>query len=227
VPGKQYRKLNKQNYSDQIITEIKNMIERGELKPGDKLPPERELAVKWGVSRLPIREALKTLQFIKVLEGRQGEGYTVKSLDHARLLDLIEETSEVEKIMDDYTEVRLTLEVKAAELACLRRTERDLERMAKAIEEMEDELREDPQGGVRGSLRFHDALLGASHNKLIQSIYYFYNEIVYEGRLRTKKIPGSYEEALRAHKAIFAAIRDRDSITAAELMKEHIRLVSV
>jgi GntR family transcriptional repressor for pyruvate dehydrogenase complex len=225
---KKFQKLNKQNYSDQIINQIKDMIERGELKPGDKLPPERELAVKWGVSRLPIREALKTLQFIKVLEGKQGEGYIIRSLDNVRLLDLIEETSEFGKIMEDYKEVRLILEVKAAELACVRRNERDLQKIALAIEEMEKELQHDPDdGGVRGSLLFHDAVLKASHNKLIQSIYYFYNEIVYEGRLRAKKIPGGYMQSLQEHKAIYEAIRDKDIKTASEQMRRHIDMVSI
>ena len=227
MPVKPFKKLNKQNYSDQIIEQIKNMIERGELKPGDKLPSERELAVKWGVSRLPIREALKTLQFIKVLEGKQGEGYIVRSLDNVRLLDLIEETSEFGKIMEDYKEVRLILEVKAVEFACTRRNERDLQKMALALEEMEKELQDDPESGVRGSLLFHDAVLKGSHNKLIQSIYYFYNEIVYEGRLRAKEIPGGYKESLQAHKAIYEAIRDRDIIAATNLMKNHIENVSI
>ena len=227
MPVKPFKKLNKQNYSDQIIAQIKDMIERGELKPGDKLPSERELAVKWGVSRLPIREALKTLQFIKVLEGKQGEGYIVRSLDNVRLLDLIEETSEFGKIMEDYKEVRLILEVKAVEVACVRRNERDLQKMALALEEMEKELQADPDGGVRGSLLFHDAVLKGSHNKLIQSIYYFYNEIVYEGRLRAKEIPGGYKESLQAHKAIYEAIRDRDIIAATNLMKNHIENVSI
>ncbi|MCR4443383.1 MAG: FadR/GntR family transcriptional regulator [Peptococcaceae bacterium] len=222
MAGGKFHKLTRENFSDQIISQIKGMIEAGELNPGDKLPSERELSLHLGVSRLPIREALKTLQFINVIETRQGEGYIVKGLDRAKLLDLIDEISELEGIMDDYKEVRLILEVKAAELASLRRTEKDLQRMAEALEEMEREIKEKQAEAIKGSIDFHNAVIRGSHNRLILSIYYFYNEIVQEGRLRTKTVPGKYEKSLEVHRIIYQAIKDRDAVKAAGVMRKHI-----
>ncbi len=123
-------KVEKTSISDNIIEQIQTMIESGILNPGDKLPSERELSEKLGVSRVPIREALKILQFINVIEVQQGNNYTIKGMGRARLLDLFEEVSNkgYDNILEDLKEIRITIETKAVKLACERRTEEDLKK---------------------------------------------------------------------------------------------------
>jgi len=223
-PFDEFKKVNKENLSDQIIRQIKEMIEKGVLKPEDRLPPERELALKLGVSRLPLREALKILQFINVLELRPGEGYVVKGLETANLLDILEDALEPgQNILNDLKEMRVTLEVKATELACLRRTDKDLKRMLEAIEEMEIAVNDnDDERIIKASLNYHNSIMKASHNKLFIAILACFSDLINEGRKQSLIIKGRYRLSIDEHRAIYEAIKERDVKTATELMKVHL-----
>ncbi|MDX9872589.1 MAG: FadR/GntR family transcriptional regulator [Clostridia bacterium] len=217
-----FKKLNKENLSDQIIKQIKEMIENGILKPEDRLPSERELALKLGVSRLPLREALKTLQFINVLEVRQGEGYVVKGLDRIKLLDILEEACEpAQDTLNDLMEIRATLEMKAVELACSRRTEKDLARMLAAIEDMERNIDSEDQE-INASIEFHNAVMKASHNKLFVAIMACFSDILIEGRMQTWRVKDRYKRAIEEHRIIYDAIKKRDVKAAVECMEKHV-----
>lgn len=217
-----FKKLNKENLSDQIIKQIKEMIENGILKPEDRLPAERELALKLGVSRLPLREALKTLQFINVLEVRQGEGYVVKGLDRIKLLDILEEACEpAQDTLNDLMEIRATLEMKAVELACSRRTEKDLARMLAAIEDMERNIDSEDQE-INASIEFHNAVMKASHNKLFVAIMACFSDILIEGRMQTWRVKDRYKRAIEEHRIIYDAIKKRDVQAAVECMEKHV-----
>jgi GntR family transcriptional repressor for pyruvate dehydrogenase complex len=218
-----FKKLNKENLSDQIIAQIKELIAQGVFKPGDMLPSERELAVKLGVSRLPLREALKTLQFINVIEAKPGSGYIIKSLKVANLLEVLDEACEPgQNILNDLKEIRMTIEVKAVELACLRKTERDLERMREAIEEMEREIKQEPEEVIEGSIKFHNAILKASHNKLFIAILAYFSDVLNEGRKRSLMIKNRYQVAIEEHQRIYQAIEAGDVETATNTMKIHL-----
>lgn len=218
-----FRKVNKENISDQIIFQIKELIAKGIFKPGDMLPSERELAVKLGVSRLPLREALKTLQFINVIESKPGSGYIVKDLKVVNLLDVLDEASEPgQNILNDLKEIRMTIEVKAVELACFRKTERDLERMREAIKEMENEIKHDPEKLIEGSIKFHNAILKASHNKLFIAILAYFSDVINEGRKQSLQIKNRYNIAIEEHKGIYQAIEGGDVENATKLMKIHL-----
>lgn len=220
---KEFKKVSKENLSDQIIWQIKEMIENKIFKPGDMLPSERELASKLGVSRLPLREALKTLQFINVIDSRPGSGYIVKDLKIANLLDIMEEAAESgQPILHDLKEMRITIEVKAAELACEKRTEKDLKRMAEAIEEMEQEFLSYDEKLVEASINFHNAVLKASHNKLFVVILDSFSDVIHADRRRALTIKDRYRTAIDEHRNIYNAIKNRDSEAATRLMKFHL-----
>ncbi|MDD5170205.1 MAG: GntR family transcriptional regulator, partial [Syntrophales bacterium] len=116
-----------------IVERIKRMILEGELKAGDRLPSERELADMFQVSRVPVREALKILEFMEILQHVRGDGIYLKSVgvnDLLSKMDFMVETSS--DIISDLFEARGALEVKAVELAAIRRTDADLQAMAKS-----------------------------------------------------------------------------------------------
>ena len=219
----EFKRVNKENLSDQIIQQIKEMIEKGVLKPEDKLPSERELALRLGVSRLPLREALKTLQFINVLEVRPAEGYVVKGLETIKLLEILDIACEPgQDTLNDLIEIRMTLELKAVEFACFRRTEKDLNRMASAIEDMERSIDSDSQKVIQASIDFHNAIMKASHNKLFVSILACFSDIINEGRKKTLVIKNRYKKAIEEHKMIYDAVLKRDTETAMFHMKKHL-----
>jgi len=218
-----FKRVSKENLSDQIILQIKELVTKGIFKPGDILPSERELAAKLGVSRLPLREALKTLQFINVLEVRPGSGYFVKGLEVANLLDILEEACEPGRdILNDLKETRIVIEVKAVELACVKRSEKDLERMLEAIAEMETALNHDSVKLIEGSLKFHNAILKAGHNRLFVAILACFSDVVNEGRKRSLKITDRYQVSIEDHRQIYQAIKERDISTATTLMQSHL-----
>lgn len=218
-------KLEKQNLSDQIIAQIKSMVETGAYKPGDKLPSERDLSQLLGVSRLPLREALKTLEFIGVLETKPKNGMTVKGLGRAKVLELLDESCFDSDILDDLKVARLALEIKAVELACTKRTESDLQGMADAIEAMAKEYDSKSQRkAIDASLAFHMAILKASRNKVLLALYLYINDfgLFREGRVRSFSIPGRLAAAIREHKEIYEAIKNRDANLAVEQMQFHL-----
>jgi len=218
----EFKKTERINLSDQIIQQIKEMIEQQIVTIGDKLPSERELSESFGVSRLPLREALKTLEFIGVLEVRQGEGYFIKGLGKAKILECLNEENGRD-ILNDLKEARLGLEVKAIELACERRTNKDLEIIVAALEYMKNEM-ESGGTGIDGSLDFHNAIMGASHNRILSAFSYFIREsdLMIEGRKRSLSIPERYIRAVEEHSQMCDAVRNRDKEQAIVLMKNHI-----
>lgn len=221
--SEEFKKVSKENLSDQIIFQIKELIAKGVFKPGDALPPEKELTQKLGVSRFPLREALKTLHFINVFEAKSGGGYVVKGLEVANLLDILDEACESQQnILNDLKETRVTIEVKAVELACAKKTEKDLQRMREAIAEMENEINRDTEKLIAGSIKFHNAILKASHNKIFVAIMAYFSDVVNEGRKKTLELRGRYKIAIEEHKQIYLAIEAGDVDTATQLMKNHL-----
>ncbi len=222
-----FKKINRDTISDQIIEQVKGMIKDGTLQHGDSLPSERRMAEMLGVSRLPLREALKALKLLGIIDYSAGSSYKVVGPGQMELLDRLKEIPNEEGLLKDLKEFRLVFEVKAVELACHRRTEKDLENIEKAIFKMEKVLEDKPSNPleiVESSIKNHNAIMDASKNALFCSLYAYINDIIRKGRERTLHIPGRYREALEEHKKIFQAIKDRDVESAVEEMKKHIQL---
>jgi len=222
----EYIKTKNITLADQIIVQIKEMIERGAFKIGDKLPSERELSKRFGVSRLPLREALSTLDFIGVLEARQGNGYVIKGLGKSRMLDLLAEENFQKDLFNDLKEVRMALEVKAVELACKRRTDRDLKKMKEAMARMTKAGENGEVGAnvISASLDFHQSILSASCNRILSVLFLYIHDFGFlkEGRKKSFGIPGRYELALKEHQQIYNAVEKKDEKKAIELMRHHL-----
>ena len=112
-----FEKLTQEKLSDMIVRQIKTMIEDGTIKSGDRLPPERELTKLLNVSRIPLREALKSLQQINVLEVRQNR-YYVLGLESAKLVDYFSDATSDHSLHEEINEVRIVVDIAAVELAC-------------------------------------------------------------------------------------------------------------
>lgn len=220
-------KVKKEHIHQNIINQIKAMIENGDLNAGDRLPPERELSEILGVSRVPVREALKILQFIKVIEVKQGSYYSVKGIGRANLLDLLDGVSnkKYENILEDLKEIRVCIETCAVKFACERRTEKDLNKMLSCIKEMEeavDEKESEPKV-IRSSMKFHDYIMLATHNELFSVIFSYINDLMMEGRIKTLTVPNRYKKAISEHIELYEAIKERSPEKAISIIENHIR----
>jgi len=204
--------------SDKAEHYLRSLIFSGRLLPGDRLPPERELALELGISVTTLRTALRSLEanrFLVVRLGAKGGWFVNDATAITRCWR--QWLQEHRQELDDLFEFLGLLETKAASLAAERRTEEDL----RALERAGAELRDDWLSVVRWHNSFHDALARATHNGYLEwALVAFRGELflpveraISEGRLA---------EIRALHDRILAAIREEDSQGAAEAMEAHL-----
>jgi GntR family transcriptional repressor for pyruvate dehydrogenase complex len=213
---------------DELYDQIVSMISKGELKPGDKLPPERELAKQLKVSRQSIREALKKAETQGLVDVRHGEGTFVLSMvsDWMEEPLLIMITEEVGKV-SEFLEIRKLFEVwcvrKAAEVASARevkKLKKGLAEMAKAIESLQ------PFG--RLDFEFHLSIVEASHNTLMLHMFTSLKH-VFDFKYKISSFAKNFLENHRVlhtqHQAVYEAIKSRNPELAGQKMEEHLQFV--
>jgi len=216
-----FEKLSRENLSDQIVRQIKAMIESELINPGDRLPSERELAQMLSVSRLPLREALKSLQQINVLEVRQT-GYYVRGLESSKLLDFFNGAISNRNLLAELKDARIVIELKAVELACQNRTEEDVQRMSDSLDRMDQMIKVGDKGVIEYSMSFHNDIVAASGNRLFVAIMACMSTVLYEGRKKSLEIDNRYITATVEHRKILQAIIDKNSELAIQLMTNHL-----
>jgi len=210
---------------EQVIDQIKDMIINGTLKAGDKLPSERELVEQLQVSRTSIREALKALQIIGLVQCKQGGGnYISENLENG----LFEPLSIMFMLKDsnpeEIIEVRKVIEVQTAAIAAQKITDReleDLEILIKAFKNSKDE-----NDNVKIDKRFHYGIAKASKNFIIVNILNAISSLIdsFIKDARTKIIvdEGNMEVLANQHEDIYMALKNHNSKKAAEAMKKHL-----
>ena len=220
-----------ERYYEYVIDQIKAMIVRGDLKCGDKLPSERELALKFKVSRVPIREAIKILEYTGVLDCSQGSGTYVKNLPADELLIKTSTSSTVTRhTVEQFLEVRIELEGFAAYLAAQNRTQEDLDAMRNTLEEVKDMRarvnrgEEDLMTDLREkSQDIHYQIILAAHNEVLKGIYDNLHNLLEVSRQMTVHSGGQVSNnSILAHQAIFYKIEQGDAKGARELMALHL-----
>jgi GntR family transcriptional regulator, transcriptional repressor for pyruvate dehydrogenase complex len=157
----------KEKVSQMISRELLKMIETGKFPPGTKLPTEMELAARFGVSRLPIREALSVLRAAGVIYSRQGGGTYVEDKAGSALLHHIRIENEDAELLKYLFEMRKVLEPEAAYLAAIRRTPEQLEQMHRALEWMESDYEDEGNLGIEGDIEFHRTIFLATQNPIM------------------------------------------------------------
>jgi GntR family transcriptional repressor for pyruvate dehydrogenase complex len=193
------------------------------LDAGDRLPAERELARRLGVSRTSLREALTALRIEGVVEVQHGNGIYLLRSPAETIPPITADLSRDHPNLPALGEVRNTLEALAAELAATRRGDAELARMVESIREMEASITAGVDG-VDGDRRFHTAVLDAAQNpvlaELLDSLAEGSAQIAVASLGRTGQPPRS----LSAHRLILDAIIVRDAELARRLMREHLVL---
>lgn len=209
----------------QAAKAIKALIISGELRPGDALPSERDLAAMLGISRPSLREAIRSLGAANVLEVRQGGGTYVTSLDPRLLAQPIDFLLQIdEESLHHLFEVRKVLEVGAARLAAASISDNqldDLERLSSAAER----VLSSPSRFLRLDLDIHTAITEATGNPIFMRLYQSIVDLSVESRKRTARVAATRRKAHNDHVAIIAALRSRSPDAAAQAMQEHLMAV--
>ena len=206
----------------QIVERIRVWIIKGYLKEGDTLPSERELAQMFDVSRMPVSQALKILEFLGVVQHIRGKGVCVKKIDMHQLLNNIGFLMlDPQRGLPDLFEARRAIEVHAAKLASQRRTKEDLDAMEDALLEMERNIIM-KKNVDKASMRFHSALIAAADNDVIVKVNDFLAELLRYSRQKSLKDVSRQDVAVAYHKRIFQAILEQNENKAGSAMDEHL-----
>ena len=221
-----YRTVKTSRLYEQIVQQVEDSILKGQLKPGDQLPAERDLAHSFGVSRTAVREAVKTLREKGLVEAYSGRGtFVTNGTSHSirQSLDLMIRINPLEGSAN-LAELRLVLEPEIASLAAARIEEQLLSTMREAVAEMDRSLR-DPDAYVEADLDFHLALAEAAGNPLILSLLDSIVGLLREQRSRIFNVDGGPERGQFHHKRILAAVLQGNPETAREAMRAHLQQV--
>lgn len=214
--------------SDQVYDQLREIIFRGEIKPGEKIMPERELSEVLDVSRTSVREAINKLVALGLLEQRQGQGTFVRFPDTKVLSPLAAAMETQNATLKDLLEVRMGLECNAAALAARRADERDLQFLERSIKEMQTEV-SSGRLGTEADVSFHMAISYATKNPLqvhiMKNFYDFLFVGIKENLAHLYKDPANIENIIHQHREIFQDIRNRDSEQAYRSMQTHINFV--
>jgi len=221
-----YKLIRTSRLYEQIVQQIEESIVKGDLKPGDQLPAERELAQRFGVSRTAVREAVKALREKGLVEAYSGRGtFITDGTTQAvrQSLDLMVKIGQPEG-STHLAEVRAILEPEIAALAALRIQDTELATMREAVNVM-DRAGRDPQAYIEADLDFHLALAEGAANPLILSLLDSIVGLLREQRLRIFQVPGGPERGQVHHKRILDAVERHDPEIARNAMRAHLTQV--
>ncbi|AYG83888.1 HTH-type transcriptional regulator LutR [Streptomyces hundungensis] len=212
--------------TDEAIEKIKEMIVSGALRPGDRLPKESELAAELGLSRNSLREAVRALSLIRILDVRQGDGTYVTSLDPQVLLEAMSFVVDFHRddTVLEFLAVRRILEPAATAMAAPRITEPELASLDAQLAALGDAPSVEEL--VLADLEFHRGIVAASGNSVLCSLLDGLSGPTTRARIwRGLTQEDAVGRTLREHRAILAALRDRDAEAARSWATVHIASV--
>jgi GntR family transcriptional regulator, transcriptional repressor for pyruvate dehydrogenase complex len=207
---------------EQVAEQIRKLISGGQLKPGDLLPPERELAVKLGVGRSSIRDAVRTLEVMGILEPRQGHGTVVRDLStDALVVPLASVLTRKREMVSELLEVRRMLEPTLAGRAAKNATPQEIAEMGRILERHEAKLRRGEQA-VDEDTEFHYAVALAARNSVVLRVLDVLMDLLRESRSRSLQVKGRPRRSFEGHRRILNAIEKRDARAAEAAVRKHL-----
>ncbi|MGH8921807.1 MAG: FadR/GntR family transcriptional regulator [Actinomycetes bacterium] len=217
------RPLDRPRLYEQLVQRLREHVAEAGLQAGDRLPSERELAERLGVSRNTLKQAIVVLEVQGLIEIRRGGGTYLRTddLPAESLATLLERKQR----LPDVLEARDALETKLAALAATRRTDDDLVVMTDALADMRQDTR---AGGLgdEGDRRFHVALSAAARSAILSEFYRQLTPQITESRLESLRQPGRPSQSLAQHLRVLDAIRAGDPVRAGRAMHRHLSTVS-
>lgn len=221
------QKINRLSLVEQVAEQMEQLIEQGQWKVGEKLPPEMELMDKFGVSRNTLREAIRALVHAGLLETKQGSGTLVRSTSvlGAALKRHVKKSTMMETL-----EVRFALEKQAAKMAAERRTEGDLAKLEASVSQTKvASEKEDIDQFITSDIEFHKAIVQASGNQLLIDLYEHMTDLLYSFVHDFLAMQPSFQLEQGLHLNLLDAIQKQDQASAAmyvendmEVLKDYI-----
>jgi len=220
-----YAPVKKKKKADYVVDGIFQLILSEQLKFGERLPPENELAEKFEVSRITIREAIKELTVMGVIRVRQGEGsFICNEMPDFYLKQLLPIMVFTEKNAADLYDARRYIEMGTASLAAMNRTEEELARLGSITNDINSLYEENNlRTGYSESIsNFHEYVARICKNKYLHTAYLTISDVLNACISKTTILEAEQKELSKEHNEIFLAIRDKNSVLAEKLMSEHL-----
>jgi GntR family transcriptional repressor for pyruvate dehydrogenase complex len=213
---------------DKVYEGVAKQIERlilKRLQPGDKLPSERELAETLGVSRSSIRDAIRSLELMGMVEPRQGAGTIVREISSESLVNpLANAIKRKEELIGELLDFRKMLEPQLAARAATRVSPNQISEMEQILERQEQKLRDGESAIVEDS-EFHYAIALASGNSVVLRVLDTLMDLLRDSRERSLQVEGRPQKSLAGHRRILAALKRHDGEAAKAAMRRHIENV--
>ena len=207
---------------EEIVRQIRQMIGEGRLNSGDRLPPERDLAEKFVVSRTSVREALRTLESLGLVEIRPGEGTFVRRVSVESLVQpLAAVVASHREAIGELFEARRLLEPMIAALAATRATPEERHEMERILDEQGKEVAAGGTG-IAQDAQFHAALGAAAHNRAITRIVNAIMDLLAQSREESLNTPGRPTRSHEDHRRVLHAVAQRDAAAARQAMEDHL-----
>ncbi len=217
-----FKTIKKESTLEVIVQQIKNQIKKGILKPGEKLPSERELASLLGVSRTSVREAIKALSFSGYLEVIQGKGTYILEIatQYDEIVNFFSEFSNYS--LDYLMEARIMLEGEFARLAAANASQEEIDVIERVFNEICNS--KDTNTFFVKDLQFHLTIAKATHNPIMNGLMKIIVEMLYKETQKIIEISeDTRENTIETTRDLVQAIKQRNAEKAKELMSEHIR----
>ena len=203
---------------NQIFGRIREWLRTGKLKEGDPLPSERELAQMFDVSRIPVREALKVLEFVGIVQHVRGKGVFIRKVTANNIIETIDFVMMNPAFtVQELFEVRMGIETQAAYLAAEKHTEADLAALYSALDHASSE-----PASLDPPLDFHSAIIAASHNSALIEINRFLADWLRFLRAKYMYASVGSEQGKIEHKEIFELIKAGNGNAAMASMQVHL-----
>jgi len=207
---------------EEIVRQVKQMIAEGRLKSGDRLPPERDLAEKFVVSRTSVREALRVLESLGLIEIRAGEGTFVRGVSVESLIEPLALVMAAQReAIGELFEARRVLEPAIAALAAGRATPEEIHEMERILEDQAKEIAAG-KTGLAQDAAFHAAIGTAAHNRAITRIAHAIMDLLTQSREESLNTPGRPTRSHQDHRRILQAIARRNATVARQAMLDHL-----
>jgi GntR family transcriptional regulator, transcriptional repressor for pyruvate dehydrogenase complex len=207
---------------ERIANRIVSLISERQLRPGDKLPSERDLAGMMHVSRPSLREALRALAMINIVEIRQGSGTYVSSLKPELLVEHLDFVFTLDdSTFSELLEARSVLEPSIAALAAVHATEAELQALQECMQKVAAGV-DDSDEFLAADIELHQLITHAAHNQILARFMASLTRLGMASRSRTVALPGVRVQTVEDHQEIVNALLNRDAPAAARAMQKHM-----
>jgi GntR family transcriptional regulator, transcriptional repressor for pyruvate dehydrogenase complex len=211
----------KRAYED-IVKQIRNLIEKGRLKRGDQLPVERELSETFRVSRATVREAIFSLETMKLVERRQGDGtYVIASSEEALVQPLATSFFHEKDDMIDIFFLRKIIEPEVAQLASENATPEEINELEEILKEQEKEA-DNGKTSVQTDSEFHYSLARMARNRVLERLLFAIVDLLAKTREKYLQTEERKQKSIHGHSQVLAAIRNGNGTAARQAMRRHL-----